>query len=126
MKVITEAIINGDLIVDDDVSMDVPLLTVYGNIKCHNLFAHDINAYDIDAHDINAYDINAYDINAYDINAHDIDARDIDARDIDAHDIDACNIVCTKRIKKSPSAKTIGYSLTTDRWNRQQHELMPE
>ena len=133
--------INGNLEMKKDMKFDEGLdvkgnitgyfnLTVAGNIvardiDARNIDAGNINARNIDARNIVARDIVAVDINAWNIDARNINARNIVARDIDARDIDAGNIICVSRKKKTNDAKTIAYSIVTDRYNRERKEVMP-
>ena len=144
-------IIKGDLVLEKDTTFDESIkvdgdirgkdgkrfnLTVKGDINALNIDARNINTLNIDARNINTLDINALNINAWNIharnidvwniNALDINAWNIDARNIDALDIDARNIVCVSRKKKAKTAKTIAYSIVTDRFKRIRKEVMPE
>ena len=124
----------GDLILTKDTVFGCSI-RVEGNITCKDgpwnitagdIDALDITACDIDALDITACDITACDIDALDITAHNIDAVNITALDITAHNIDALNIFCEKRIKKSPTSKTICCILTQNMSKLKREEKMDD
>ena len=103
--------INGNLEMTKNMKFNEDL-TVTGNITgCFNLTV----AGNIDARNIDAGNIDARNIVAGNIDAWNIDARNIDARDI----------ICVSRKKKTNDAKTIAYSIVTDRYNRERKEVMP-
>lgn len=103
-------IIKGNLELKEDTTFEESI-TVEGNITCPNGRKNLKVAGNIDARDIDARDIDAWDIDAWNIDAWNIDARDI---------------ICVTRKKKSKDSKTIAYSITLDRFNRERKEVMPE
>lgn len=91
-------IIHGDLVLSEDTTFDESI-TVEGDISCKD--------YDYRYSLTVRGNIDALDIKARNINARNIDALDIKARNIDALNIKARIVICEKRIKKKPDAKTI-------------------
>ena len=81
-KELEALIINGEIVIDDDLTINCDI----------NLPGIDIKAWDIDANDIKARNIDARNIDALDIKARNINARNIESGDIKARDIKAWNI----------------------------------
>lgn len=109
-----------DLVLEEDTVIEK-------NLFCGNISGKNGERFSLTVKgNIDALDIVAGDINAFNIDALNIDAFNIDALNIYALNIDAGNIVCISRKKKSKNAKTIAYSITLGRFNRERKEVMPE
>jgi len=89
-------IINGMLVIDDDMEIACDDLIVKADIKCKNIYSkgyrRNLNCYNIDCHNLNCHNIDCCDIDCDNLNCYNLNCYNIDCVNIDCHNIDCCDL----------------------------------